>query len=89
MDQERKVSTAIRVLMAIAQMNQTQLAAALGVSRGALNNKFYRDSFGAEELVRIASACGAKLYFRAENGMEIPVESERAVKDAAEKAEDL
>lgn len=39
------------------------LATYLGMSRQALSNKFYRDSFSGEDLLKIASFLDCKLAF--------------------------
>ena len=39
------------------------LAVYLGMSRQALSNKFYRDSFSGEDLLKIASFLDCKLAF--------------------------
>ena len=55
------ISNKIRALMKLRGLKNKDLAAAIGSSAQSMNNKMYRDSFTAADLVRIVDALGGKL----------------------------
>lgn len=55
------ISNKIRALMKLRGFKNKDLAAAIGSSAQSMNNKMYRDSFTAADLVRIVDALGGKL----------------------------
>ena len=57
------VTNKVKALMHLNNKDHSDLAAALGISKQALSNKFSRDSFSAEDLIKIASALGCDLAF--------------------------
>ena len=67
------VNRVLRMAMAKMELNQTELAEAWGISRQAINNKFMRNTWSAEEMVRLADTIGAKLILRFPDGQELPL----------------
>lgn len=65
------VSSAIRMAVAKKGMNQATLAKSWGVSAQAINNKFYRDSWSAEDLLKVADITGGKLMLVYPDGQQI------------------
>lgn len=59
------VTSKIRALMSLQGKDHAAVAAALGISKQALSNKFTRDSFSAEDLIIISEALGCSLVFMA------------------------
>ena len=43
--------------------NQTELAELMGINKRALESKFYRDNFEANDLFKIADVLGLKIVF--------------------------
>ena len=62
------ISGKIKGLLATREKNLTGLANALGISKQALSNKFYRDSFSAEDLITIAEYTECDLAFLSTDG---------------------
>ena len=52
-------------------MTQAALAKSWGVSAQAINNKFYRDSWTAEDLMKVAEITGGKLAILYPDGQKI------------------
>ena len=71
------VSNAVRMAVAKKGMNQAELAKAWGVSAQAINNKFYRNSWSAEDLMKVADITGGKLAFLYPDGQQILILSEK------------
>ena len=57
------VSNKVKALIKLEGKEQGQLAAHLGISKQALSNKLYRDSFSAGDLIRIAEFLDCELAF--------------------------
>lgn len=57
------ISTKIKTLLVLSGKEYAGLAARLGISRQALSNKFYRDSFSAADLVKVADYTESRLSF--------------------------
>jgi hypothetical protein len=57
------VSSKIRALLKLSDKENSALAQHLGISRQACNNKMYRGSFSAEDLIKIATFTGYELAF--------------------------
>jgi len=57
------VSSKIKALLKITDKEHTALAKHLEISNQALSNKFYRDSFSAEDLIKIADFLNSELAF--------------------------
>ena len=52
-------------------MSQSALAKAWGVSTPAINNKFYRNSWSAEDLMKVAEITGGKLALIYPDGQQL------------------
>ncbi len=57
------VSSKIKALLKLKGKENADLARHLGISTQALSNKFYRDSFSAADLIRIAAFLDCNLAF--------------------------
>ncbi|MFR1518870.1 MAG: helix-turn-helix domain-containing protein [Clostridia bacterium] len=57
------VSSKIKALLKLKGKENAALAGHLGISTQALSNKFYRDSFSAADLIRIAAFLDCNLAF--------------------------
>lgn len=53
----------IKAMVSLKGKTMTELAQYLGMSRQALSNKFYRDSFSGDDLLKIANFLDCKLAF--------------------------
>ena len=53
----------VKAMIKLKGKSLADLADYLGMSRQALSNKFYRDSFSGEDLLKIASFLDCKLAF--------------------------
>ena len=65
------VSNVVRMAAMKKGMNQARLAEAWGASRQAINNKFSRDSWSAEDLMKVAEITGGKLAFIYPDGQQL------------------
>lgn len=57
------ISKKIKVLINLKNKDLEGLANTLGISKQALSNKFYRDSFSADDLIKTAEYLGCDLAF--------------------------
>lgn len=57
------ITPAVKNAAGVANVSRQDLAAALGISAQAMSNKYTRDSFSGEDLIKIAAACGYRLAF--------------------------
>lgn len=57
----------IKAMINLKGRTMAELAKHLGMSRQALSNKFYRDSFSGEDLLKIANFLDCKLAFMDES----------------------
>jgi transcriptional regulator with XRE-family HTH domain len=57
------ISDKIKALLKLKGKNNKGLAEYLGISVQALSNKFYRDSYSGEDLIKIAAYLGCELTF--------------------------
>ncbi len=57
------ISSKIKALLKLKGKENADLARHLGISTQALSNKFYRDSFSASDLIRIAAFLECNLAF--------------------------
>ena len=72
-----KISDTIRMALLKGGRSQADLAQRWGfTSRQAMNNKFARGSWSANELSNVAEFTGGKLIIRYPDGQEIPVAPE-------------
>lgn len=66
------IAPTIKSLLAQEKLKRTDAAAALGITAQAMSNKYNRDSFTADDLVKIATAAGYNLAFiRKSDGLPI------------------
>lgn len=65
------VSSKIKALLNITGKDHAGLAAYLGISKQALSNKLYRDSFSAEDLIKVAAFLECELAFVVNGGQKI------------------
>ena len=56
------VGSKLKSAMAAKEKGRRDLATALNITNKAITAKFYRDSFSAEDLIRIADCLGYSLY---------------------------
>ncbi len=75
------VSTKIKALLNLSGKDHAGLATHYGISKQALSNKFYRDSFSAEDLIKAADFCGCTLAFTTDSGNTIKLEPSDLVKE--------
>ena len=57
------ISDKIKALLKLKNMNNKGLAEYLGISAQALSNKFYRNSYSGEDLIKIADYLGCEIVF--------------------------
>ncbi len=75
------VSDTVRMAMAKKGMNQADLAESWGSTRQGINNKFSRDSWSGDDLMKLAEITGAKLALVYPDGQQLyflPDEVEKA-----------
>ncbi len=65
------ISSKIKALLNLKNQEQVKLAHHLGISKQALSNKFYRDSFSAEDLIKIADFLCCDLAFNVDEKLHI------------------
>lgn len=70
------VSSAVRMVLAKVGKTATSIGKEWGVTRAAVTNKFYRDSWSAADLIRIARYSGAQMYFEFPDGQRIKIDSD-------------
>ena len=75
MESEYTVSTAIRMALTKVGSSAAKIAEPWGASKAALANKFYRDSWSAEDLVKLCHLIGAELLIHFPDGQDIKVDS--------------
>lgn len=69
------VSTKIKVLLTLSGKDHAGLAEYLGISKQALSNKFYRDSFSAADLVKVADYTESRLSFVFPDGNKVVIDT--------------
>ena len=62
------ISKKIKIMMVLGEKDHASLAECFGISKQALSNKFYRESFSAEELIKAAQFCGCELVATSPTG---------------------
>lgn len=63
------LTNTVKAIAAAAGVNRAALAAALNLSSAqAVTNKYTRDSFTGQDLVKVAAACGVRLAFVDDSG---------------------
>lgn len=60
---DKQITAKVKGLLAAAGKKNIELAAYLGMSPQALQNKFFRGSFSADDLIKIAAFTGAELVY--------------------------
>ena len=79
------LSDTVRMAMAKKGMSQKDLAEEWGSTRQAINNKFGRDSWSGDDLMKVARITGGKLAFVYPDGQQLLF---LAVEPAVPKAEE-
>ena len=66
------IAPTVKSMLVMEGMKRNEAAAALGITAQAMSNKYNRDSFTADDLVKIATAAGYNLAFiRKSDGLPI------------------
>ena len=65
------ISSKIKALLQLRDKEQVKLAQHLGITKQALSNKFYRDSFSAVDLIKIAEFLNCDLAFNVDDRLKI------------------
>ena len=60
---DKTITAKIKSLLAVAGKKNIELAEYLGMSPQSLQNKFFRGSFSADDLIRIGDFVGAELVY--------------------------
>lgn len=71
MDENCTISTAVRMALARNGRSAASLAREWEVSKAAITNKFYRDSWSGYDLVKLAGILGCGLYLEFPDGQRI------------------
>ncbi len=69
------LSTKIKALLNLSGRDHAGLAEHLGISKQALSNKFYRDSFSAADLVKVADFTESRLSFVFPDGNKVVIDN--------------
>jgi hypothetical protein len=65
------VSSKVKALLQLKEQEQVGLAQHLGITKQALSNKFYRDSFSANDMIRIAEFLECELAFIVDSSQKV------------------
>lgn len=57
------IAPTVKSMLVMEGMKRNEAAAALGITAQAMSNKYNRDSFSADDLVKVAAAAGYNLAF--------------------------
>ena len=57
------IAPTVKSMLVMEGMKRNEAAAALGISAQAMSNKYNRDSFSANDLLKVATAAGYSLAF--------------------------
>lgn len=68
------VSSKIKALLKLKNVEHSALAEYLGISKQALSNKLFRGSFSATDLIRIANFLKCDLSFISDDGQRITID---------------
>lgn len=79
------IAPTVKSMLVMEGMKRNEAAAALGITAQAMSNKYNRDSFSADDLLKVATAAGYNLAFvRKRDGLMItfpgPVNSQDQTK---------
>jgi len=69
------VSTKVKAVLSLSGKDHAGLASYMGISAQALSNKFYRDSFSAADLIKVADYCGTVLCFLSADGNKVVIDN--------------
>lgn len=69
------VSDKVRALLALRGKRQADLAAHFGMKPQSMNNKIKRDSWSAEDLIKVAEFTGSRVAFVLDDDQKIYLES--------------
>lgn len=64
-------SKTVRMALTKKNMSQADLARAWGTSIQSMNNKFFRDTWSSDDLMKVAEFTGAKLAFVFPDGQQL------------------
>lgn len=78
------ISGKVKALLNIKGKDHAGLAKHLGISAQALSNKFYRDSFSAADLIKIADYIGCPLAFVVDDEQKIVLDKGDLERDKEE-----
>ena len=81
------VTNKIRAMLNIAEKKPSDLADCLGVSVQAVRNKFSRDSFSVNDIIKITDTLGWELQCKAPDGQSITLTIDDIKKPAASSGE--
>jgi len=71
------ISQKVKALLSLTGKKQVDLMAALGMgSKQSMSNKFSHGRWSAEDIVKAAEACGAKVAFILPDGQQIFLDAE-------------
>ena len=57
------IAPTVKSMLVMEGMKRNEAAAALGITAQAMSNKYNRDSFSADDLLKVAAAAGYNLAF--------------------------
>ena len=66
-------NAAVRAVLSIIGKNQSEMAEAFGMSKQSMNNKFSRNSWTLNDLLKLAAMADCKLLYRFEDGSELVI----------------
>ena len=76
------IAPTVKSMLVMEGMKRNEAAAALGISAQAMSNKYNRDSFSADDLLKVATAAGYNLAFvRKRDGLMITFPGPAEVQD--------
>lgn len=70
------ISDVVKGLLALSGKKQLDLAAHFGMSKQSMSNKFSRNGWFGNDLIKIADFCGCKLAFVKPDGQLIIIEND-------------
>ena len=82
------IAPTVKSMLVMEGMKRNEAAAALGITAQAMSNKYNRDSFSADDLLKVATAAGYNLAFvRKRDGLMIafPSPGPQEVQDQKQK----
>lgn len=82
------ISSKIKALLKIKNIEHSALAEYLGISRQGLSNKFFRGSFSAEDLIKIADFLNCNLCFVIDANQKITLDK-NDIKNSVETIDDI